>query len=85
MRWFPPARSRFDREAKRVFPDMKRKTRAKLGQDMGRHMGRTLFEIYHDAEFQTQHPYYTTLPIFGGISSHGETAAFGSDLSSLRS
>ncbi len=55
MRWFPPARSRFDREAKRVFPNMKRKTRAKLGQDMGRHMGRTLFEIYHDAEFQTQH------------------------------
>ena len=55
MRWFPPSRSRFDREAKRVFPDMKRKTRAKLGQDMGRHMGRTLFEIYHDAEFQTQH------------------------------
>ena len=55
MRWFPPARSRFDREAKRVFPDMKRGARAKLGQDMGRHMGRTLFEIYHDAEFQTQH------------------------------
>jgi KDO2-lipid IV(A) lauroyltransferase len=55
MRWFPPARSRFDREARRVFPDMKRSARAKLGQDMGRHMGRTLFEIYHDAEFQTQH------------------------------
>lgn len=34
---------------------MKPKDRAKLGQDMGRHMGRTLFEIYHDAEFQTQH------------------------------
>jgi hypothetical protein len=30
-------------------------------------------------------PYYTTLVIMGGISSHGETAAFGSDLSSLRS
>jgi KDO2-lipid IV(A) lauroyltransferase len=55
MRWFPPARSRFDREAKRVFPNMKRSARMKLGQDMGRHMGRTLFEIYHDAEFQTQH------------------------------
>lgn len=55
MRWFPPARWRFDREARRVFPDMKRSARAKLGQDMGRHMGRTLFEIYHDAEFQTQH------------------------------
>ena len=34
---------------------MKRSARAKLGQDMGRHMGRTLFEIYHDTEFQTQH------------------------------
>ncbi|MEN8892656.1 lysophospholipid acyltransferase family protein [Planktotalea arctica] len=55
MRWFPPARNRFDREAKRVFPNMKRGARAKLGQDMGWHMGRTLFEIYHDAEFQTQH------------------------------
>ena len=55
MRWFPPARIRFNREAKRVFPNMKRRARAKLGQDMGRHMGRTLFEIYHDAEFQTQH------------------------------
>jgi KDO2-lipid IV(A) lauroyltransferase len=55
MRWFPPARSRFDREAKRVFPNMKRGARAKLGQNMGMQMGRTLFEIYHDAEFQTQH------------------------------
>ena len=55
MRWFPPARSRFYREAKRVFPNMKRSARGKLGQNMGRHMGRTLFEIYHDAEFQTQH------------------------------
>lgn len=55
MRWFPPAKSRFDREAKRVFPKMKRGARAKLGQKMGRQMGQTLFEIYHDAEFQTQH------------------------------
>lgn len=55
MRWFPPASARFDREAKRVFPDMSRKDRAKLGRDMGRHMGRTLFEIYHDAEFQAHH------------------------------
>jgi KDO2-lipid IV(A) lauroyltransferase len=55
MRWFPPARSRFDLEAKRVLPNMNRGARAKLGQDMGRHMGRTLFEIYHDAEFQTQY------------------------------
>lgn len=55
MRWFPPARGRFDREVKRVFPDMPRGARAKLGQNMGRHMGRTLFELYHDAEFQRQH------------------------------
>lgn len=55
MRCFPPARSRFDREAARVFPNMSRSARAKLGQAMGRHMGRTLFEIYHDAEFQTHH------------------------------
>jgi KDO2-lipid IV(A) lauroyltransferase len=55
MRWFPPARRRFGREAKRVFPNMKRRARIKLGQNMGRQMGRTLFEIYHDAEFQTQH------------------------------
>ena len=32
---------------------MTRGERAKLGQRMGRHMGRTLFELYHDAEFQT--------------------------------
>jgi KDO2-lipid IV(A) lauroyltransferase len=55
MRWFPPARSRFDREAKRIFPDMTRSARMKIGQNMGRHMGRTLFELYHDAEFQTQY------------------------------
>lgn len=55
MRWFPPARIRFDREARRVFPDMKRSDRIKLGQAMGWHMGRTLFEIYHNAEFHTQH------------------------------
>lgn len=55
MRWYPPARRRFDREARRVFPAMPRAARARLGQAMGRNMGRTLFEIYHDAEFQTQH------------------------------
>lgn len=55
MRFFPPARRRFERETKHVFPDLKRGERVKLGQDMGRHMGRTLYEIYHDAEFQTQH------------------------------
>ena len=60
MRWFPPASRRFDREARRVFPSMKRSVRAKLGQDMGRQMGRTLFELYHDAEFQTQHHKFRT-------------------------
>ena len=34
---------------------MSRRARLKLGQEMGRNMGRTLFEIYHDDEFQTQH------------------------------
>jgi len=55
MRWFPPAPARFDREAIKVFPDMSRRDRAKLGQDMARHMGRTLFEIYHGAEFHGRH------------------------------
>ncbi|MFQ3184398.1 MAG: KDO2-lipid IV(A) lauroyltransferase [Octadecabacter sp.] len=50
MRWFSPARRRFDSEAKPVFPNMKRVARAKLGQDMRR----TLFEIHQGAEFQTQ-------------------------------
>ena len=54
MRWFPPAARSFDHEASRVFPHMTRGARAKLGQSMGNHMGRTLFELYHDAEFQTQ-------------------------------
>ncbi len=53
MRWFPPATRRFDREARRVFPDMAPRARAALGQEMGRQMGQTLFEIYHDVEFQT--------------------------------
>jgi Kdo2-lipid IVA lauroyltransferase/acyltransferase len=52
LRWFPPARWRFDREVVQVFPDMPRHERARLGRDMGRHMGQTLFEIYHCAEFQ---------------------------------
>lgn len=59
MRIFPPARRRFDSEIKRVFPDMPRKARARLGQSMGQQMGRTLFEIYHDVEFQTQHHKFT--------------------------
>jgi len=52
MRWYPPARWRFDKEVRRVFPDMPRAQRAKLSRDMGRNMGRTLFEILHNAEFQ---------------------------------
>ena len=55
MRFYPPARRRFEREAVRVFPDMKRGERARLGQDMARHMGRALFEVYHAAEFLAQH------------------------------
>ncbi|MBQ2260705.1 MAG: lysophospholipid acyltransferase family protein [Loktanella sp.] len=54
MRWFPPAQWRFDREVLRVFPQMPRHDRLRLGQAMGRAMGRTLFEIYHCAEFQTR-------------------------------
>ncbi|SEO74742.1 KDO2-lipid IV(A) lauroyltransferase [Salinihabitans flavidus] len=52
MRWFPPARRRFSREVRRVFPDMPRAERMALCRGMGRNMGQTLFEIYHNAEFQ---------------------------------
>lgn len=54
MRWFPPARWRFDGEVGRVFPEMLSKDRLHLGRAMGRAMGQTLFEIYHCAEFQTR-------------------------------
>ena len=54
MRWFPPATRIFDREARRVFPNMTRNARAKLGQRMGNYMGRTLFELYNGSEFQAQ-------------------------------
>jgi KDO2-lipid IV(A) lauroyltransferase len=54
MRWFPPARWRFDKQVQRVFPAMLRRDRARLGQAMGRAMGQTLFEIYHCAEFQSR-------------------------------
>lgn len=54
MRWFPPARRRFDREVLRIFPDMPRKRRAALRREMGRNMGRTLFEILNSAEFQAR-------------------------------
>ena len=75
VRWFPVARRRFGREAKRVFPDMKRSDRLKLGQSMGRHMGRTLFEIYHLAEFQTyQHKFRISGP---GLTALKEASAAG--------
>ncbi len=51
-RWFPPARWRIEPDLKRVFPDMPRKDRVRLCRDIGRNMGRTLFEIYHCDEFQ---------------------------------
>lgn len=54
LRWFPPARWRFEREVLRVFPDMPHKKRVQLGHAMGRAMGQTLFEIYHCAEFQAR-------------------------------
>ncbi len=54
MRWFPIATRRFDRELLRIFPDMPRGERMKLCRDMGRNMGQTLFEIYHNAEFQVR-------------------------------
>lgn len=54
LRWFPPARWRFEREVLRVFPDMPYKKRVQLGHAMGCAMGQTLFEIYHCAEFQAR-------------------------------
>lgn len=54
MRWFPPARRRFSRELRQVFPEMPARARVHLGRDMGRAMGQTLFEIYHCADFQTR-------------------------------
>ncbi len=52
MRLFPVARRRFDTELLRVFPEIPRRARVALCQSMGRNMGKTLFEIYHCAEFQ---------------------------------
>jgi KDO2-lipid IV(A) lauroyltransferase len=55
VRYFPIARSRIDRELRRVYPDMPRSERMVLCHKMGRNMGRTLFEILHCTEFQTLH------------------------------
>ena len=54
IRFFPIATRRFDRELRRIFPDMPRQQRMKIGLAMGRKMGQTLFEIYHCAEFLAQ-------------------------------
>jgi Kdo2-lipid IVA lauroyltransferase/acyltransferase len=54
MRWFPFARRRCEREVLRVFPEMPRRDRLQLCRNVGRNMGQTLFEIYHNAEFQTR-------------------------------
>ena len=59
MRWFPPARRKFERELMRVYPAMPRNQRARMSRDMGRNMGRTLFEIYHCAEFQHRQDRFT--------------------------
>jgi len=52
MRWIPLARRRFDREILRIYPDMARGERLALSRKMGQNMGRTLFEIFHNSEFQ---------------------------------
>lgn len=52
MRWWPAARRRFDAEILRIFPQMPRARRGDLARAMGRNMGRTLFEILHNAEFR---------------------------------
>jgi Kdo2-lipid IVA lauroyltransferase/acyltransferase len=59
MRHFPPARLRCDREIRRVWPDMAYGARMELIRDIGRNMGRTLFEIYHAAEFQQRPDRFT--------------------------
>ncbi len=60
MRWFPPARWRFERELRHVYPDMPRRERMAICRDMGRNMGQTLFEIYHNAEFRTRLDRFST-------------------------
>jgi KDO2-lipid IV(A) lauroyltransferase len=52
MRWIPIARRRFDREILRIYPDMARADRLNLSRKMGQNMGRTLFEVFHNTQFQ---------------------------------
>ena len=47
VRYFPIARRRVERELSNVYPGMPRSKRLSLCRDMGRNMGRTLFEIFH--------------------------------------
>lgn len=54
LRRVPFAGRRFDREILRIFPDLPRAAQNRLRESMGHHMGKTLFEIYHNAEFQTR-------------------------------
>jgi KDO2-lipid IV(A) lauroyltransferase len=55
VRFFPLARRRVEAELRRVYPDMPRRERLDLCRNMGRNMGRTLYEILHCSEFQTLH------------------------------
>ena len=55
VRYFPIARRRVERELRQIYPDMPRDERLQLCRNMGRNMGRTLFEILHCTEFQTLH------------------------------
>ena len=55
VRYFPIARRRVERELRRIYPDMPRDERLQLCRNMGRNMGRTLFEILHCTEFQILH------------------------------
>ena len=54
MRWWPAARRRFDAEITHIYPAMPRLERARMARAMGRNMGRTLFEILHNAEFHAR-------------------------------
>ena len=55
VRFFPLARRRVETELRRVYPNMPRRERLDLCRNMGRNMGRTLYEILHCSEFQTLH------------------------------
>lgn len=48
---YPPARKRGLASLSRAFPDMPAPARKALLQEMGRHMGMSLSEIHHNAEF----------------------------------